>query len=286
MHSQFCLWQWALLPYIWRLSSRFLFSGRITITLFESLLRAVLVAGVIGTLLMSWQIDELPLWTFPPLILMALAVVLAHQMHQENAFKAVDFPAMADEPLKLSLQDNMELAVIECDGVTKAYPLDYVIHHHIINDRFDDRLVALTYCAMCHSIIPFDVTDIGPLFVGSFKTRIWLWLTRKLKPFSASQLWIGYWQVTPVYTNNDPFQVLTGVRWKAEPCPKVVRVTKQDFKAFELPVKEPLEKGYSEWFDPGLSSKTGIIPFRPERMWWALPIKSLTRRLCTLKTSY
>ncbi|HAS23146.1 MAG TPA: hypothetical protein DCR51_08445, partial [Idiomarina loihiensis] len=40
---------------------------------------AVLVAGVIGTLLMSWQIDELPLWTLPPLILMALAVVLAHR---------------------------------------------------------------------------------------------------------------------------------------------------------------------------------------------------------------
>ncbi len=119
---------------------------------------AVLVAGVIGTLLMSWQIDELPLWTLPPLILMALAVVLAHRVHQENAFKAVDFPAMANNPLKLPLQDNMELAVIEYNGVTKAYPLDYVIHHHIINDRFEDKLVRHVpqyYSFRCHRYWPF-----------------------------------------------------------------------------------------------------------------------------------
>ncbi|MGO1328848.1 MAG: DUF3179 domain-containing (seleno)protein [Idiomarina loihiensis] len=218
---------------------------------------AVLVAGVIGTLLMSWQIDELPLWTLFPIILMALAVVLAHRLHQENVFKAVDFPAMADEPLKLPLQDNMELAVIEYDGVTKAYPLDYVIHHHIINDRFEDKLVALTYCAMCHSIIPFDVTDIGPLFVGSFKNANMIVADKKTKTFfqqASCESVIG--KLHPYTLTMIPFQVLT---WsevkKLNPCPKVVRVTKQDFKAFELPVKGLWKKVIANGLTPGLSSK-------------------------------
>jgi hypothetical protein len=43
------------------------------------------------------------------------------------------------------------------------------IYFQIVNDRFGDAIVSLTCCAMCRSIIPFDVTDPGPLFVASFK---------------------------------------------------------------------------------------------------------------------
>jgi hypothetical protein len=67
--------------------------------------------------------------------LMGLAVILAYRMHQETAFPAVDFPEMSDDPSQLPLADDMMLAIIEYEGVTKAYPLDYVIHHHIINDH-------------------------------------------------------------------------------------------------------------------------------------------------------
>jgi hypothetical protein len=51
----------------------------------------------------------------------------------------------------------------------KSLPVHYVIHHHIINDFFGGHLVSLTCCAMCRSIIPIDVTDIGPLFGASLK---------------------------------------------------------------------------------------------------------------------
>ena len=114
---------------------------------------------------------------------MALAIVMAYRMHQETAFPAVDFPAMAEDPLSLPLKDDARLAVIEQAGVTKAYPLDYVIHHHIISDRFGNRTIALTYCAMCRSVIPFDVTDIGPLFVGSFKDANMIVADRRIKTF-------------------------------------------------------------------------------------------------------
>ena len=90
---------------------------------------------------------------------------------------------MFDDPFLAPLTDDMQLAVIEHGDVTKAYPLDYVVHHHIINDSFGNRIVALTYCAMCRSIIPFDVTDIGPLFVGSFKDANMIVADRRTKTF-------------------------------------------------------------------------------------------------------
>jgi hypothetical protein len=127
----------------------------------------ILVGTIVWTFGITLQTGVFPLWTLIPLALMGLAVVLTYKMHQENAFPAVDFPVMAEDVSSLPLRDDMQLGVIEYGGVTKAYPLDYVIHHHIINDQFGEYIVSLTYCAMCRSIIPFDVTDIGPLFVGS-----------------------------------------------------------------------------------------------------------------------
>jgi len=117
---------------------------------------------------------------------MGLTVVLAYRMHQEAAFRAVNFPAMSDDSIRLPIADDMMLAIIEYGGVTKAYPLDNVIHHHIVNDRFGDRIVALTYCAMCRSIIPFDVTDIGPLFVASFKNANMIVEDRRTRTFSPA----------------------------------------------------------------------------------------------------
>jgi hypothetical protein len=116
---------------------------------------------------------------------------------------------MSDDPLKLPLCDDMETAVIEYGGVTKAYPLDYVIHHHIINDRFGNRVVALTYCAMCRSIIPFDVADIGPLFVGSFENANMIVADRRTRTFfqqATFESLIG--PLHPHTLTMIPFQVL------------------------------------------------------------------------------
>ena len=172
-----------------------------------------------------------------PLALMVLAVVLTYRMHQERAFPAVDFPPMSDDPLQLPLTDDMQLAVIEYGGATKAYPLDYVIHHHIVNDRFGDYVVALTYCAMCRSIIPFDVTDIGPLFVGSFKNANMIVADRRTKTFfqqATFESLIG--PLHPHTLTMIPFQILPWGEIKdLQVLPQVCRVTQDDFREFELP---------------------------------------------------
>ena len=218
---------------------------------------AILIGTVIWVFGITLRTGVFPLWTLIPLALMGLAVVLTDKMHQENAFRAVDFPAMAEAVSSLPLRDEMQLGVIEYGGVTKAYPLDYVIHHHIINDHFGRHIVALTYCAMCHSIIPFDVTDIGPLFVGSFKSANMIVADRKTKTFFQQATFesiIG--KLHPHTLTMLPFQLLTWGEIKGlSPIPQVVKVTEQDFREFQLPIPGVWRKIVANEATPGLAAK-------------------------------
>lgn len=192
-----------------------------------------------------------------PLGLMGLAVVLTYRMHQETAFPAVDFPAMSDDPSKLPFMDDTMLGVIEYGGVTKAYPLDYVMHHHIINDQFGDQIVALTYCAMCRSIIPFDVTEIGPLFVGSFKNANMIVADRRTKTFFQQATFDSLTGPLHPYTlTMIPFQILPWDETKRlEALPQVCQVTQDDFREFELPIPGVWRKIMASEATPGLPAK-------------------------------
>ncbi|MCB9137573.1 MAG: DUF3179 domain-containing protein [Caldilineaceae bacterium] len=223
----------------------------------KPLVWTILIGAILATFWITRQTGAFPLWALVPLALMALAALLTDKMHQENAFKAVDFPAMAEDVSSLPLQDAMQLGVIEYGGMTKAYPLAYVIHHHIVNDRFGDRIVALTYCAMCRTIIPFDVTEIGPLFVGSFKDANMIVADRKTKTFfqqATFQSIIG--ALHPHTLTMIPFQILSwGEVRKLDPMPKVVKVTEKDFREFQLPIPGVWRKITASEVTPGLSAK-------------------------------
>jgi hypothetical protein len=158
--------------------------------------------------------------------------------------------------MALPLDDDAEMAVVEHDGVTKAYALDHVIHHHIINDRFGDRLVALTYCAMCRTVIPFDVTDIGPLFVASFKNANMVVGDRRTKTFFQQATFesvVG--KLHPHTLEMLPFQMLP---WREvtrlDPMPEVARVTEQDLREFQLPIPCVWRRIMASEATPGLSA--------------------------------
>ena len=217
----------------------------------------ILIGTVVWVVWESSQTGTFPIWSIIPVVLMGLATVLTYKMHQENAFPAVDFPDMAEDVSRLPLEDNMQLGIIEYDGVTKAYPLDYVIHHHVINDRFGEHIVALTYCAMCRSIIPFDVTDIGPLFVGSFKGSNMIVADRKTKTFFQQATFesiIG--KLHPHTLTMLPYQILP---WdevkKLHPMPLVAKVTEKDFREFQLPIPGIWKKIVASEATPGLPIK-------------------------------
>ncbi|MEM7028029.1 MAG: DUF3179 domain-containing (seleno)protein [Chloroflexota bacterium] len=217
----------------------------------------IFVGTIIWTFSLTWQTGVFPFWILTPLVLMGLAVVLTYKMHQENAFRAVDFPVMADDVSNLPIRNDMQLGVIEYGGVTKAYPLDYVVHHHIINDQFGAHIVALTYCAMCRSIIPFDVTDIGPLFVGSFKEANMIVADRKTKTFFQQATFesiIG--RLHPHTLTMIPFQIMSwGEMKKLSPLPQVVTVTENDFREFQLPIPGIWQKIVASEVTPGLRAK-------------------------------
>ena len=218
---------------------------------------AILAGILFGTFFIYKQQGEFPLWTIGPIIIASFALILSYKMHQESAFKAVDFPEMALDNSILPIEDDMQIAIIEYAGVTKCYPLDYVIHHHVINDKFDTKVVSLTYCAMCRSIIPFDVTDIGILFVGSFKNANMIVADRKTKTFFQQATFksiIG--KRHPSELTMIPFQILSWADVKnLTPTPQVVKVTDKDFKEFQLPIPGIWKKIVATENTPGLSAK-------------------------------
>ena len=198
----------------------------------------------------------------PPLIIIGISVILTYKVHQSNWFKAVYFPKMTDDLDKLPLSDDQEIALIEYEGIIKAYPLNYVIHHHIVNDKFKDKTVALTYCAMCRSIIPFDVTDIGPLFVASFKNANMIVADKKTGTFFQQASFnsvIG--KLHPHSLKMITFQILP---WKTvkeikEPI-QVAIINKNDLRPFKLPMPGVWKKVMSSELTPGLSNKDKTFP--------------------------
>lgn len=204
-----------------------------------------------------YQTGIFPYEAIIPLLISIFALVLTYKMHQEKAFPAVSFPKITDDVDKLPLKDDMEFAVIEYNGITKSYPLDYVIHHHIINDDFNNKTVALTYCAMCRSIIPFDVTDIGLLFVASFKNANMIVADKKTKTFFQQATFksiIG--RLHPFELTMISFQILSWAEIKKTiENPMVVEISNKDLRQFELPIPGIWKKIIESESTPGISSK-------------------------------
>jgi len=232
----------------------------------KPLVWSILLVGVALVGWSTWQAGAFPLSVIVPLALMGLGVLLAHRLHQEVAFPAVDHPPTAEDPMALPLDDAAEVAVVEHGGVTRAYALDHVIHHHIVNDRFGDQVVALTYCAMCRTVIPFDVTDIGPLFVASFKNANMVMADRRTRTFFQQATFdsvIG--ELHPHTLTMIPFQMLPWREVKRlEPMPKVAQVTEHDLREFELPIPGIWRRIVGSEATPGLSARhrDGRLPAR------------------------
>jgi hypothetical protein len=47
-------------------------------------------------------------------------------------------------------------AVVQLDGQARFYPLSIMTRHEIVNDRFGDIPVAVTYCPLCNTALAFD----------------------------------------------------------------------------------------------------------------------------------
>ncbi|MGH2955973.1 MAG: DUF3179 domain-containing protein [Solirubrobacterales bacterium] len=68
-----------------------------------------------------------------------------------------------DEPKFVSVEEadrflapREPVAVIELDGTARAYPIQILVWHEIVNDEVAGRPIAVTYCPLCNSTVAFD----------------------------------------------------------------------------------------------------------------------------------
>lgn len=59
------------------------------------------------------------------------------------------------------LKDDEPVIVVTGDKTSKAYPLQILIWHEIVNDKIDDTAITVTFCPLCNASIVFDRTIDG-----------------------------------------------------------------------------------------------------------------------------
>jgi hypothetical protein len=66
------------------------------------------------------------------------------------------------------LDPREPVAVVEMQGEVRAYPIQILIWHEIVNDEIGDQPVAVTYCPLCNSTVAFSrVVDGEPVEFGT-----------------------------------------------------------------------------------------------------------------------
>ncbi|MGF1670569.1 MAG: DUF3179 domain-containing protein [Balneolaceae bacterium] len=54
------------------------------------------------------------------------------------------------------LRDKEPVVLVEIDGEARAYPIQILMWHEMVNDWFGDKPVLVTFCPLCYSAITFD----------------------------------------------------------------------------------------------------------------------------------
>ena len=54
------------------------------------------------------------------------------------------------------LSEREPVLVVEADGAVRAYPVQILVWHEIVNDELGGEPIAVTYCPLCNSSVVFD----------------------------------------------------------------------------------------------------------------------------------
>lgn len=73
-----------------------------------------------------------------------------------DGIPAIDRPKfVAAHQARFMRAEDLVLSVT-LEGQTRAYPLRILVWHEIVNDRFGDRFIVVTYCPLCGTAMAFD----------------------------------------------------------------------------------------------------------------------------------
>lgn len=71
------------------------------------------------------------------------------------------------------LDDREPVAVVSLEGVTRAYPIQILMYHDIVNDRIGDRPILVSFCILCSSAVAFDRRVDGEVLQFAFAGRLY-----------------------------------------------------------------------------------------------------------------
>ena len=75
----------------------------------------------------------------------------------KDGIPSIDAPTFAG-PEDVELPPQEAVIAIDNNREARAYPLRILMWHEIVNDTFDGRAIAVTYCPLCNTGIVFDRT--------------------------------------------------------------------------------------------------------------------------------
>jgi hypothetical protein len=82
-----------------------------------------------------------------------------------DGIASIDKPAFINpDEAKAWLKDNEPVIALEIEGDARAYPLQILTWHEIVNDTFGDMAVLVTFCPLCNSAIVFDRSLDGTVY--------------------------------------------------------------------------------------------------------------------------
>lgn len=78
----------------------------------------------------------------------------------QDAIPALDEPGFESVPEVGWLDDQEPVITLEIDGEARAYPLQIMTWHEIVNDEVADTPVAVTFCPLCNTAIAFERPEV------------------------------------------------------------------------------------------------------------------------------
>lgn len=84
-------------------------------------------------------------------------VPLEQIMRGSGASKPINQPIF--QPVQQAAQHLLPqepVIALSLEGRSRAYPLAVLIQHNVVNDEFEGRYIAVTYCPLCNSAVVFD----------------------------------------------------------------------------------------------------------------------------------
>ncbi len=75
----------------------------------------------------------------------------------KDGIPAIDRPRFVSvEEADDWIEDREPVAIVRMGGEVKAYPLQILIYHEIVNDQVGGEFVSVTYCPLCNTTLAFD----------------------------------------------------------------------------------------------------------------------------------